>query len=59
MSLFELTIAVTKAGFFQPHKVVSSPPTKSKQIAMQPIPEMDNAARRGCSSQFQRQGTVA
>src|SRR6185437_216405 len=38
MFLFQLTATVTKAGFFQAHKIVGCPPAKAEQIAVQLLP---------------------
>ena len=59
MFLFELTVSVTKAGSFQPHKVVGGSTTETKQIAVKPIPEANGASRRATGGKFDRQWTMA
>jgi hypothetical protein len=59
MFLFELTVAVTQAGFFQLHNAIGGPSAEAKQIAMQPIPKMDGATLGGNASQFHGQWAMA
>jgi hypothetical protein len=59
MCLCELMVKAMAAGLFQPDKVVSGPATKPKEVAMQPVPKVNDAARREAGCQFHGQGTMA
>jgi hypothetical protein len=51
-------VTVTVASHFQPNKVVGGSTTEAKQITMQPVPKVDDAARGNAGCQFHRQRTM-